>query len=150
MAVKFENGAAVDDFDFAEFAGNAIEDLFVQLEIRLVIAAFIVVVIAECARRKSASSAAEQYDFAWLLFSDFTVSVHVFVRLQAPDLSRVRAWPAAARWKLRSQGQWQARKSHFSSPLVLIRKTVMFPGQDGYELPLCNCWGSVPQSRAKR
>ena len=26
----------------------------------------------------------------------------------------------------------------------------MFPGQDGYELPLCNCWSSVPQSKAKR
>ena len=90
LAVKFENGAAVDDFDFAEFARHAVKNLLIQLEICLVIAAFVVVIVAECACGKGASSAAEQYNLARLLFSDFAVSVHIVVRLQAPDLSRVR------------------------------------------------------------
>ena len=74
--IQFEDRAAVDDFQIAEFAGDLVQHLAVQGKIGVFIGAFVGVVIAERAFLVDASPAAQKDDFPFSFFQNFTISFH--------------------------------------------------------------------------
>ena len=77
LRIQLENGTAVDNFQITEFSCDLTEHFAVEKVIGIFIHTFIQMIVAEGTFSVHASPAAEQNNFSFLFFQNFTVSFHV-------------------------------------------------------------------------